>query len=78
MSRKNEIADLYKELQDAVQADKLYWIRNDAKIRAVTTAQTYEEFRNRVEAAHLSPLTKEDKSKPNEGGRSSWNRAMNQ
>lgn len=49
MSRKidnfNEIAELYQDLQDAVQADKLYWIRNEAKIRAITTAQTYEEFR---------------------------------
>lgn len=38
-------ADLYKELQGAIYEDKKYWIKNDAKLRAVVTAKTYDEFR---------------------------------
>lgn len=36
---------LLNDLQEAVRADKLYWIRNDAKIRAVGTSKDYDEFR---------------------------------
>lgn len=36
---------LYNDLQQAIEADKLYWIRNDAKIKAVQTVQNYDEFR---------------------------------
>lgn len=47
MNGKSEFnsAVLCKELQGAIDDDKKYWIRNDAKIRAVTTAKTYDEFR---------------------------------
>lgn len=38
-------ADLYKELQCAIDDDKRYWVKNDAKLRAVVTAKTYDEFR---------------------------------
>lgn len=38
-------ADLYKELQSAIDEDKMYWIKNDAKLRAVVAAKTYDEFR---------------------------------
>lgn len=37
--------DLFEELQSAIEEDKRYWIQNDAKIRAVTTAKNYDEFR---------------------------------
>lgn len=36
---------LFQELQTAIEEDKLYWIRNDAKIKASTTSKTYDEFR---------------------------------
>lgn len=47
MNDKSEFtsANLYKELQGAINDDKKYWIRNDAKLRAVVTAKTYDEFR---------------------------------
>lgn len=41
----DDISALHNELQNEIEADKLYWIRNDAKIRACTTSQTYDEFR---------------------------------
>lgn len=49
---------LENELKTAIESDKLYWIQNNAKIRAVTDqkASTYEEFVDRVAAAHLRPL----------------------
>lgn len=48
MSNKNTKLDtnlLHKELVDKVHADRLYQIRNDAKIRAIGTAKDYNEFR---------------------------------
>ncbi|CAH1979666.1 unnamed protein product [Acanthoscelides obtectus] len=52
--------DLYKELQEKIDGDKMYWIRNDAKIRAVTTSKTYEEFKDYVAAAHLKSLSRQE------------------
>lgn len=47
MSNKKKIDTtlFHEELMKSVQAEKLYKIRNDAKIRAVTTAKNYDEFR---------------------------------
>lgn len=36
---------LLHELQSAVTEDKQYWLRNDAKLRAVVTSKSYDEFR---------------------------------
>ncbi|KAJ8957666.1 hypothetical protein NQ318_017558 [Aromia moschata] len=63
---------LYEELQESIKQEKLYWVRNDAKLRAVVDAKSYDEFRDRVAAAHLRPLSKADK---NERKPSSWNKA---
>lgn len=38
-------SDLYKELQSDLQKDKMYWIKNDAKLKAVVTSKNYDEFR---------------------------------
>ncbi|KAF2900352.1 hypothetical protein ILUMI_05834 [Ignelater luminosus] len=54
---------LFEELQSAIEEDKRYWIQNDAKIRASTTAKNYDEFRETVAAAHLMSLTKKDMAK---------------
>ncbi|KAL3288568.1 hypothetical protein HHI36_003007 [Cryptolaemus montrouzieri] len=54
---------LYVELQNAIEQDKLYWLRNDAKIRAAVSSKSYDEFREMVAAAHLKALTKEDKER---------------
>lgn len=44
-----------------VKNEELYYLQNDAKLRAVTTSKTYEEFKDIVDAAHLRPLDKFDK-----------------
>ncbi|KAK9873706.1 hypothetical protein WA026_002063 [Henosepilachna vigintioctopunctata] len=54
---------LYMELQNAIEQDKLYWLRNDAKIKAAVSSKSYDEFREYVAAAHLKSLTKEDKER---------------
>lgn len=56
-----DLSRLEEDTRRAVAEDRLYWLRNDAKIRAATTGTVdYEEFRQRVEAAHLRPLEKKD------------------
>ncbi|XP_044746379.1 uncharacterized protein LOC123307940 [Coccinella septempunctata] len=54
---------LYAELQNAIEEDKLYWLRNEAKIKAAVTSKSYDEFRELVAAAHLKALKKEDKER---------------
>nr|XP_014274158.1 coiled-coil domain-containing protein 103 [Halyomorpha halys] len=52
---------LENETQKACEGEKLYWIRNEAKIRAATGKPIeYDEFRHIVDAAHLKPLEKKD------------------
>lgn len=45
MSSNTQNKAMYDELQTAINEDKRYWIRNDAKLRAVVTSKTYDEFR---------------------------------
>ncbi|CAG7826725.1 unnamed protein product [Allacma fusca] len=53
---------LEANLQKLIEQDQLYWIRNDAKLRAVTQGTpTYEDFRQIVLAAHLKPVSKEER-----------------
>ncbi|KAG5308842.1 CC103 protein, partial [Acromyrmex insinuator] len=52
---------LEEELCAALEADKLYKLQNDAKIRAIEQAvPTYEHFRQMVNGAHLKPLDRND------------------
>lgn len=53
-SSKSDLAGkaLHEELQKAIDDDKMYWVQNDAKLRAVVTSKTYDEFR--YEIAYLS------------------------
>lgn len=37
--------NLYQELQSDIEKDKMYWIKNDAKLKAVVTSKSYDEFR---------------------------------
>lgn len=62
---------LFETLHKAIQDDKRYWIRNDAKIRASLTSKNYDEFREIVDAAHLNPLSAQDKKKK---GKMNWNK----
>ncbi|XP_076629415.1 dynein axonemal assembly factor 19 [Colletes latitarsis] len=53
--------NLELELVEALKADELYRLQNDAKIRAVEqNVPTYEDFRQMVNAAHLKPLQRMD------------------
>ncbi|XP_014610041.1 PREDICTED: coiled-coil domain-containing protein 103 [Polistes canadensis] len=58
---------LQDELYEALKADELYKLQNDAKIRAVEQGvPTYEHFRQMVNGAHLKALEPKDtKSKSN-------------
>lgn len=44
-----------------VREENLYNLQNYAKLRAVTSTKTYDEFKAIVDAAHLRPLDKSDK-----------------
>lgn len=44
-SSSSENKDLVQELQSAIDEDKRYWLQNDAKLRAVVTSKSYDEFR---------------------------------
>ncbi|XP_050315957.1 uncharacterized protein LOC126750384 [Anthonomus grandis grandis] len=74
MSQSNtELNDLYENLKNDLRKDKMYWIRNDAKLRAVVTAKSYDEFRDYVDAAHLKSVTREDGKRK---ASTSWNKAI--
>ncbi|XP_034478158.1 coiled-coil domain-containing protein 103 [Drosophila innubila] len=79
MSNPSEItSDELLRLRDLclqrLRDDELYYLRNDAKLRAVTNTQSYEEFKDIVDAAHLRPITKQDKSNAKTKNRL-WNSA---
>lgn len=57
----SELNSLQGNCLQKVQQDELYKVRNDAKLRAVTSVSSYDEFKNVVDAAHLKPLDKMDK-----------------
>jgi len=42
---KTEIDFLQEAWSKKIAADSKYWLENDAKIRAISSAQSYEEFR---------------------------------
>lgn len=46
---------------DLVNASTLSQLQNDAKLRAVNSTKTYDEFKDIVDAAHLQPLNRSDK-----------------
>ncbi|XP_053672646.1 uncharacterized protein LOC128722974 [Anopheles nili] len=46
---------------EQIRQDILYNVRNEAKLRAVLTTKNYEDFKNIVDTAHLTPLSTSDK-----------------
>ncbi|XP_031618371.1 coiled-coil domain-containing protein 103 [Contarinia nasturtii] len=46
---------------DLVKISELSKLQNDAKLRAVNSTKTYDEFKDIVDAAHLQPLSRSDK-----------------
>lgn len=62
--RKLTIGDILQVEQfcyGQIEESNLYELRNGAKLRAVKTSKTYEEFKDIVDAAALHPLAKADK-----------------
>ncbi|XP_055321324.1 coiled-coil domain-containing protein 103 [Sitodiplosis mosellana] len=57
---------------DLVKANTLSQLQNDAKLRAVNSTKTYDEFKDIVDAAHLQPLSRSDKKNANTQSRL-WN-----
>ncbi|XP_016946414.1 coiled-coil domain-containing protein 103 [Drosophila biarmipes] len=57
-----------------IRDGELYELRNDAKLRAVYSTQTYEEFKDIVDAAHLRPVSRSDKANAKTKNRL-WNSA---
>ncbi|CAG9570748.1 unnamed protein product [Danaus chrysippus] len=66
---RDDITAMESQLKQSLEEDKAYWRVNDVKCDAIHTAKTYEEFADRVAAAHLRPLDKEDMKKK----ASTWN-----
>ncbi|XP_059478501.1 coiled-coil domain-containing protein 103 isoform X2 [Neocloeon triangulifer] len=55
-----ELKNLQQNWEQKIKAHEKYWLENDAKLRAITSAKSYEEFSDIVKAAHLKPLTKKE------------------
>ncbi|XP_001237172.2 uncharacterized protein LOC4576648 [Anopheles gambiae] len=56
-----DIITLEARCLEQIREDVLYAVRNDAKLRAVLTSKNYDDFKNIVDAAHLTPLSTSDK-----------------
>lgn len=57
-----ELNNLQSTCINKIHQDELYDTRNSAKLRAIKSSKTYDEFKNIVDAAHLKPLNKDDKN----------------
>ncbi|XP_038218491.1 coiled-coil domain-containing protein 103 [Zerene cesonia] len=55
-----DIAAMEGQLRQSMEEDRKYLRVNDVKCDAIHTAKSYEEFADRVAAAHLQPLEKSD------------------
>ncbi|XP_067952101.1 coiled-coil domain-containing protein 103-like [Watersipora subatra] len=64
---------LESSVRQAMEAENLYWLQNDAKFRAVKQKGSYDEFKEIVAAAHLKPLAKDEKIQLDEKIVSPWN-----
>ncbi|XP_049294533.1 uncharacterized protein LOC125769754 [Anopheles funestus] len=58
---RDDIIALEARCLEQIREDVLYAVRNDAKLRAVLTSKNYDDFKNIVDAAHLTPLSASDK-----------------
>lgn len=56
------------------EAERVYDLRNQAKVRAVLSTKSYDEFKDIVEAATLFPIDKNDK-RNSETKKRLWNSA---
>ncbi|CAG9808642.1 unnamed protein product [Chironomus riparius] len=67
-----EIQKLTEACLNNLKSDELYRLRNDAKLRAVNSSKSYDEFKDIVDAAHLKPLSRHDKMN-SQTNKSRWN-----
>lgn len=72
----NDILQVQEFCIKNIMEEVTYNLRNDAKIRAVTTTNSYEEFKAIVDAAHLKSLSREDKQN-SKTSKSRWNSIAN-
>ncbi|KOB56131.1 Uncharacterized protein OBRU01_25847 [Operophtera brumata] len=56
----DDVRAMESQLRSSVEEDRKYWRVNDVKCDAIYSAKSYEEFADRVAAAHLTPLEKKD------------------
>ena len=56
-----DIRKLHEQLQQQLDETDRNELRNSAKIRAISTAKSYEEFRQIVNAAHLQPIRRKSR-----------------
>ncbi|KAG4073464.1 hypothetical protein HA402_000688 [Bradysia odoriphaga] len=71
----SDISRLQALFYENLHLEELYKVRNDAKLRAVISTKTYDEFKNIVDAAHLRPITKHDKKNADTRNRL-WNTSV--
>ncbi|RXG72092.1 Coiled-coil domain-containing protein [Armadillidium vulgare] len=50
-------------IRAGIEADRRYTAENSAKLRAINTASSYDEFRQLVMGSHIKPLERNDKTK---------------
>ncbi|KAH8299918.1 hypothetical protein KR044_007408 [Drosophila immigrans] len=72
-----ELLRLRDDCLQRLRDDELYYLRNDAKLRAVNSSQSYDEFKDIVDAAHLRPVTRQDKANAKTKNRL-WNSAASE
>ncbi|XP_062132825.1 coiled-coil domain-containing protein 103 [Drosophila sulfurigaster albostrigata] len=72
-----ELLRLRDDCLQRLRDDEIYYLRNDAKLRAVNNTQNYEEFKDIVDAAHLRPVTRQDKANAKTKNRL-WNSAASE
>lgn len=70
----DDILMVEKYCYELVREENLYDLQNDAKLRAVISTKSYDEFKSIVDAAHLRPIDKADKQRTKTQNRI-WNTA---
>ncbi|GAB0092256.1 Coiled-coil domain-containing protein 103 [Sergentomyia squamirostris] len=71
-----EILQVYEMCLSNINLGKMRDLRNDAKLRAVNTTATYEEFEDIVNCAHLKPFRKGEKEREKLIKNPRWNTSI--
>ncbi|XP_065370521.1 coiled-coil domain-containing protein 103 [Calliphora vicina] len=56
-----ELQYLEEMCLETLKSGELHTLRNEAKLRAVNNTKSYDEFKDIVDAAHLKPISRQDK-----------------